>query len=455
MAQADVATPSLAYQQMAARWKLPSTLMGGTLAMRAAGTTYLPKMPKEDPGAYQDRLNSSTLFNGFGRTVRLLAGRPFSRPVVLGQTRDELVQMAADVDLGGRDLTAFARDLLTDMVTHGKAHVLVDHPAQPNPDQPANLAEERALKLRPYFVQISPENLIGWRGRQAGGVEALEQIRIKETAVEPDGEWGDRQVERVRVIHPGSFDLYRYNGKAWDLERAKSPITLGKVALVTIYGQRTGFLTCKPPLEDLAFLNLRHWQSQSDQDNILHVVRVPLLFFAGFSEKDLGVIAIGPNRAIHHQKTDAKVSFIEHTGAGIAAGRQDLQDLEARMAIMGADLLVRRPGNETATAKAIDTAESVSDLQAMVRNLETGLEQAFALAAEWLKLGDTEVQVDIHQDFGLSLREAGDLDQLLKARLAREITQTTYLTELKRRGVLGDQVDVETEIAAAQTEGVL
>ena len=167
------------------------------------------------------------------------------------------------------------------------------------------------------------------------------------------------------------------------------------------------------------------------------------------------MIAIGPNRAIHHQKTDAKVSFIEHTGAGIAAGRQDLQDLEARMAIMGADLLVRRPGNETATAKAIDTAESVSDLQAMVRNLETGLEQAFALAAEWLKLGDTEVQVDIHQDFGLSLREAGDLDQLLKARLAREITQTTYLTELKRRGVLGDQVDVETEIAAAQTEGVL
>ena len=455
MAQADVATPTSAYQQMAAQWKLPSTLMGGTLAMRAAGTTYLPKMPKEDEPAYQARLHSSTLFNGFGRTVRLLAGRPFSRPVVLGQTRDELAQMAQDVDLAGRDLTSFSRDLMTDMVTYGKTHILVDFPEQPNPEQPANLAQERQLKLRPYFVQISPETLIGWRGRRVGGVEQLEQIRIKETTVEPDGEWGERQAERVRVIHPGSFDLYRYNGKEWSQEKAGVPITLGKVALVTIYGQRTGFLTCRPPLEDLAFLNLRHWQSQSDQDNILHVVRVPLLFFAGFSEKDLGVVAIGPNRAIYHQKTDAQVSFVEHSGAGIAAGRQDTQDLEARMAVMGADLLVRRPGNETATAKAIDTAESVSDLQAMVRNLEAGLEQAFGLAAEWLKLGGAEVQVDINQDFGLSMGEAGDLDQLLKARLSNQITQATYLAELKRRGVLSDRVDIEEEMAGVQTEGAL
>lgn len=455
MAKADVATPSLAYTQMAGRWQLPSALMGGTLAMRAAGTTYLPKMPKEDESAYRDRLNSSTLFNGYGRTVRLLAGRPFSRPVVVEEAPDELAQLVADVDLAGRDLTAFSRDLLTDMVTYGKAHILVDCPEQPNPDQPANLAQERQLKLRPYFVQVSPEALIGWQGQRVGGSEQLQQIRIRETTVEQEGEWGEKAVERVRVIYPDRFDLYRYDGKTWAQEKAGTPMTLGKVALVTIYGMRTGFLTSKPPLEDLAFLNLRHWQSQSDQDNILHVVRVPLLFFAGFSEKDLGVITIGPNRAIHHQKPDARVQFVEHTGAGIAAGRQDLLDLEARMAVMGADLLVRRPGNETATAKAIDTAESVSDLQAMVRNLEAGLEQAFGLAADWSDLRDTRVQVDINQDFGLSLGEAGDLDQLLKARLARQITQETYLKELKRRGVLGDQVDIEAEIAGVQTEGVL
>ena len=455
MAQADVATPTSAYQQMAAHWKLPATLMGGTLAMRATGTTYLPKMPKEDESVYRDRLNASTLFNGYGRTVRLLAGRPFSRPVVLGQTREELAQMARDVDLAGRDLTAFARDLLTDMVIYGKAHLLVDFPEQPNPEQPANLAQERDLRLRPYFVQLSPEALIGWKGRRFGGVEQLEHLRIKETTVEVDQEWGEQRVERMRVIYPDHFDLYRYDGKGWVPERQGVPITLGTVALVTIYGQRTGFLTCKPPLEDLAFLNLRHWQSQSDQDNILHVVRVPLLFFAGFSEKDLGMVAIGPNRAIYHQKTDAQVSFVEHSGAGIAAGRQDTQDLEARMAVMGADLLVRRPGNETATAKAIDTAESISDLQAMVRNLEAGLEQAFGLAAQWLKIGDPQVQVDINQDFGLSLREAGDLDHLLKARLSGQITQATYLAEAKRRGVLCDRVNIEAEMAAVQTEGAL
>lgn len=37
----------------------------------------------------------------------------------------------------------------------------------------------------------------------------------------------------------------------------------------------------KPPLIELAHLNVKHWQSQSDQDNILHVIRVPILVRIG------------------------------------------------------------------------------------------------------------------------------------------------------------------------------
>jgi hypothetical protein len=41
------------------------------------------------------------------------------------------------------------------------------------------------------------------------------------------------------------------------------------------------------PLRDLAYLNVKHWQSQSDQDTILHVARVPILAIsAGTTTRD-------------------------------------------------------------------------------------------------------------------------------------------------------------------------
>jgi hypothetical protein len=44
---------------------------------------------------------------------------------------------------------------------------------------------------------------------------------------------------------------------------------------------RCAFGDGEPPLLDLAYLNVKHWQSQSDQDNILHIARVPILALIG------------------------------------------------------------------------------------------------------------------------------------------------------------------------------
>ena len=41
-----------------------------------------------------------------------------------------------------------------------------------------------------------------------------------------------------------------------------------------------------PPLLNLGLLNIKHWQSQSEQDNILHVARVPLLVAYGLDRNE-------------------------------------------------------------------------------------------------------------------------------------------------------------------------
>ena len=55
------------------------------------------------------------------------------------------------------------------------------------------------------------------------------------------------------------------------------------------YANRISYMESRPPLEDIAELNIKAYQVQSDLDNQLHISAVPLLGFFGFpqsSEED-------------------------------------------------------------------------------------------------------------------------------------------------------------------------
>lgn len=434
-AGADVATPNAAWAARVPDWELIRDLLGGTRAMREAGEARLPREPGESLEAYRIRLQRTVLFNGLGRAVQTLSGKPFAKPATLSHDCDPRIRgLARDIDLGGRDLTGFARDVLRAALTDGLTHILVDYPTEGGDGE--TLADERARGARPYLVHVAAPDLIGWR-IGAGG--RLDRVRIREALVERDGAWGERVVEQVRVLEPGRWSLWRRAGAAKDRpwrRHAGGETSLDRVPLVTVYAERTGFLTARPPLLDLAWLNLAHWQSSSDQRHILHVARVPILFGRNLKVGEDG-IEIGPNRLILGDGDGADLKYVEHGGAAIEAGRQDLADLEDRMAVMGLDLAVRHPGGVTATERAIDAARADSALTALVRAVEEGLSAALALCAGWMDLApEAAGRVTLDPDTGLDSREAEEIDLLLKARLAGEIDRPTFLAEIRRRGVL-------------------
>ena len=448
-AKITVATPSQAYLEMRDNLELVNTLMGGTDAMRAAGQTYLPREPKESPEAYRNRLARSVLYNAFADTVQKLIGKPFSKPVTLADdTLQPIKDWSDNIDLCGSNITTFCRELFEFGLADGLTHILVDFPRN-SPGQ--TLADEQKAKARPYVVPIKASNLIGWSSELINGVRTLTQVRIRENAVEPNGKWGEKSMQRIRVLFPDHFELYEKQKKDWVLID-QGDLSLGRVPLITFYTGKTGFMTAKPPLLDLAHLNVQHWQSSSDQEHILHFIRFPLLHGAGFNQ-DQKEIEIGPNRMIISEDAQAKLTYVEHTGKAVDAGRQSLRDLEEKMDAMGAQLLVQRSGSSTATASAIDTAKTNSSLQDMVRRLENAMSQVFGLMAAWAKLDSENAgSVNINEDFGLSLVSGKDEDTLLKSRLAGELSRETYLGELKRRNVLRDDLVVEEEITRIETE---
>lgn len=458
--EAKVNTPCLAYSAMASKWGLIDDLMGGTSAMQANAATYLPQFDKEEPKHYAARVNRSRLFNAFGDTVKSIVSKPFSKPVTLqGEVPEQLQPLEDDTDGMGKSLGQLAKEIFEQFVTRGLGHILVDYPITVADDgNKPNLAQERRAGFRPKLIQIKPTQLIAWRTeRDSSGKEVLTQIRIAETRTEPTGDWGEKQVDYVRVIERDSYFLYRKTESQGGDEyiRVEEGVnSLGKVPLVTGYANQSGYLTAEPPLMDLAETNRAHFQSESDQRSILHMARTVTLFAKGFTEDEAAKIALGPNQRISTTNENADVKFVEHTGQAIAAGAKDLSDLKEEMVMLGLQPFTRTTGVTTATGQSIDESRANSDVQAWVMSLEDLLYNAYLMAAEWIKVTlPDDFKANVFNDFALWLRAVQDIEHLIKIRQAGELSRKTFLQEVRRRGLLSETVVIEEEILDIETEG--
>ncbi|MEX0503483.1 DUF4055 domain-containing protein [Alphaproteobacteria bacterium LSUCC0719] len=431
----SIAAPGLAHRAMAPELDLIADLMGGTAAMRRGGQRWLPREANESWTAWRARLHRSVLFNGMARTVLALAGRPFARPVTLADANPALSALASSVDGSGMAIGGFAAMVLRALLTDGLVHILVDRPRKGG---------------APYFVLVPAAQLIGAR-RDADG---LADIRIREGHARTIGRFGEEAVEAVRFISRRDWSLWQSGRRGWHVSE-QGQHDFGEVPLITLNAAPTGFMRARPPLIDLAWLNLAHWQSASDQRHILHVARVPVLFGRALQVAD-GEIEIGPNRLILADDPAADLRFVEHSGAAIAAGRQDLIDLEDRMAVLGLDMLRHRPGETTATGRAIDAAQTHAALNGIVQTLEDGLGRAFRLAARLLGYdAGAAGRIVISRQFPVRDDQAAEADLLLRARLAGEISSQAFLAEIARRGILGGAgtPTAQTSPPSAQQEG--
>jgi hypothetical protein len=155
---------------MADAWPLIDALMGGTKAMRAAGKRYLPQWPAEEGDSYQARLATATLFPAYERTVAVMTGKPFSKPITIGEdVPTRLRGWCENIDLQGRNLHAFAADLCMEALGHGFGGILVDSP----PAQGVKtVADEQKAGIRPYFVHVAHDAILGWKTERVGGSSA-------------------------------------------------------------------------------------------------------------------------------------------------------------------------------------------------------------------------------------------------------------------------------------------
>lgn len=444
MAQRTVAKvndANAAWYAQEPHWILIEDLLQGTYGMRRKHRRYLPQEPRELDESYDNRLARSVCPPYYQRLERMLAGMLTRKPVRLNDVSDIVREQLFDVNLLGDDLNVWTYEAARKMVRYGHVGVLVDAPA----------AGENG---RPYWVTYTPREILGWRTELVDGSQQLSQLRLLEKVIVPDGLYGEKEVEQVRVLTPSNFELHRRDEKSGDFKLFDSGSTsLSKIPFSVAYSNRVNFLESRPPLEDIAELNLKAYQVQSDLDNQLHISAVPMLAFFGFPSAAEEVSA-GPGEAIAFP-SEGRAEYIEPSGNSFEAQFKRLEQIAYQINELGLSaVLGQKLSAETAEAKRIDRSQGDSTMMVIAQNMQDLIDNCLTYHAQYLNIPEAGSSY-VNRDFLGSRLEPAEIQSLLQLYTAGTITQKTLLDQLSEGEILGDDFDVEEELEATQNGGLI
>lgn len=442
-----------AYRSMSSTWAKITDIRSGADAIRAKGTAYLPKFEAEADAVYDRRLASAPWRPEFNDALGTLVAKPFSRDIgVEGAESDELKALIEDVDTRGNNLTVFARDMMADGVSYGLHAILVDHP--PNPGA-RTVAEERAAALRPYFVHVKAEQLIAvYFGLVQGKLWPI-HARIREVLVERDPTgFGETTITQVRVLEPGKWQTWRANDKDEWLVHEQGTTSLDYVPLVIWFtGECKGDHEVKPPLKDLADVQIELYRALSREDQVLNFAGYPMLSGNGFA-KPADPIVVGPASVLFAPGGEGITTswdFIQPNPANLKEIREKIGAIQSDMHRLGMMPMVQKAGNISATATAVDTAKAHSVLQMWAITLKDAIEQAFVIAEDY-RGRESKVEVSVFTDFTADPFAQAPLTALREARKSGDISRRTYWQGLRRFDVLPADFDADEEDEALATE---
>lgn len=437
---AQVNDPNAAWRNQEPHWILIEDLIGGTYELRRRHRRYLPQEPRELDESYDNRLARSTCPPYYQRLERMLAGMLTRKPVRLNDVSDVVREQLFNVDLQGNDLNVWTYETTRKMVRYGHVGVLVDAPS----------AGENG---RPYWVSYTPREILGWRTDLIDGSQQLTQLRLMEKVVVPDGLYGEKQVEQIRVLTPGAFEIHRRDSNGTFEIHDQGTTTMDHIPFSVAYSNRVNFMESRPPLEDIAELNLKAYQVQSDLDNQLHISAVPMLAFFGFPASAEEVSA-GPGEAISFP-AEGRAEYIEPDGKSFEAQFRRLEQIAHQINELGLSaVLGQKLSAETAEAKRIDRSQGDSTMMVIAQNMQDLIDNCLAHHAHYLNISQIGSSY-VNRDFLGARLEPAEIQSLLALYTAGTITQKTLLDQLYEGEVLGDDFDVEEELEATQAGGLI
>ncbi len=419
-------------------WNVITAVTNGSNYMRTLCNTYLPQEPRESDQAWASRVQRSVVTPSTSRLIENAAGLVLRKPIEL-EGGDDFWRdtFASNVDGWGSGLNEFARKRLVNALAYGHSAIMVDFPKV----NARTLKEERDSGASPYWVGVDAQQILGRRQESTTPSSPLVQLRMIEMRKTPEGPYGEKLEEVVRVLTPGAYKVVDRAGTVLE----SGAYDLDSIPVVPIYAQRTGLLTSLPPLLDVAFLNIAHYQRQADLLHALHIAAMPILVLEGWDENKT---TSGVNMALAMEPGN-KAYYVQSDATSFEAQSAMLLQLENQMGHLGiTKLLSQKMVAEAADAKRIDQQQANSVLGIISMELESGLNEAFRMSAEYMGIEPPTVRID--RSFDMYKLLGQDLSVLAQMEAAGQIQTKTFLQIMQKGEWLPESVSIDEEVAAIE-----
>lgn len=430
------------YQNMKDSWKLCEDVSGGTKTIRSLKTIYLPQESKETKDQYEKRLKRSTFFPAFKKTVSAMTGIVFRKNITMIDIDKNIEEHFKNIDQNGNSINNLGQEALSIAIKKGHSIVFVDMPLKP--DEVQTMADEQEMGLRPYWSVYEPEQLLSWRTTEIQGKSVLSQVVFQETTIESDGAFLEKSVTRFRVVSLGFWQLWeQIEDKLVKIQEGE--LGIDRIPLAVCYGSKKGLLQSEPPLLDLAYLNIEHYQKRSDHANILHISCVPVRVFSGFDVKEINSMSIGAGISVVSQNPHASVVMSEISGQSHQANREEINDCERRMGELSLNMFAQSSVEKTAYESGLDKEENTNLISLIAKSLSSCLNQCLLFHYQFMGLSAAG-SLQVNTDFNSMMIKSEYIAVLSNLQAKGQLSLSQFLSILQRGDIFGDDFDLETEL---------
>nr|DAN08774.1 MAG TPA: portal [Caudoviricetes sp.] len=405
------------YSKNLIKWQL----MRDALAGEVAKEKYVPKLSDQEAEEYSAYVGRAEFYNATARTQVALTGLLFAKPPKV-ELPEALKAIGENISLDDDTLEALAKNIADECLSVGRCGVLVDLPSVEKSDY-SKLEAER-LNLRAYATLYKAENIINWRTTKINGSNVTSLVVLAETYTEPTN---DEFVEKIKTRYR-VLDLH----EGYYRQRVFSETKAGNFEVVSeIYpsanGQKLEYLPFtffnvndlkttveKPPLLDLAKVNISHFRSEVDLEHGTHFTALPTPYVTGYQGESSEKLKIGSTAVWVINDPSAKVGFLEFSGAGLSTLETRIAVKEKRMSILGARLLL----DEKKTAEATETLQMrKSGENAVLTNVASTISEGIASflkdVAFFENIASENLIYEINTDYNLTMIEPQLLAQII------------------------------------------
>ena len=442
------------YDASADAWLSARDVFAGEAAVKAAGERYLPKLDSQSTEEYNAYRARASFFNATARTADGFVGLIFRReptfklPENSAGVGKALAAFVDDADMLGTSLSSYAKNVVSEVVTVGRAGSLVDWEDQ---------AEQRA-----YAVLYTAEQILNWRTERVNGRNVLTLVVLREVSKKPvagEDEFEADEIEQLRVLRlvSGGKSGWSYQVEIWQQGSKKSkrgktewtkvetriPLRLGKpLPLIpfVFHGPRHSLpVVDKLPLADIIAVNLDHYRLNADYKHGMHFTALPTAWVSGFDKSSS--LRIGSSSAWVAETPGATAGFLEFTGQGLTTFERAMDRDERLMAVLGTRMLeAQKRVGESADAIELRQSGENSVLSAVSLSVSDSLTHVLRWVYWWNSteetpeaIGEDRVLVTVNSDFSTKGMASDEITAVVSAWQAGAISRDTMF-ELFRKG---------------------